>query len=135
MESKATAYEDEGARPPTAADCKTVFSMEVAKQLVDGDERIALELFNMFRSELPGHRAAIHSALASRNWTELKEYTHKLNGASSSCGTLALRRAADSLENVLDDKLFDEVDNHARRLLHEIDRVIEYDEPADIRQA
>jgi len=135
LESKSTAHKDKRLRLQPAADCKTVFSIESAKQLVNGDEHIALELFNMFRSELPRHRAAIDTALSGCDWVNLKEYTHKLNGASSSCGTLALRDAANTLENALDNNLFDEVEDRARQLLDEIDRVIEYDEPADIKQA
>jgi len=110
-----------------------IFSLEKAKQLANGNEGLAIELFSMLIKELPEHRDGINQALKDSDTHMLKEVTHKLNGASRCCGTPALRNAANSLETSIDNKENDKIEIKSSELLYEIDRLLEYELPASLR--
>jgi CheY-like chemotaxis protein/HPt (histidine-containing phosphotransfer) domain-containing protein len=115
------------------ADSAEIFSFEDARQLTNGNEALAIELFNMLIRELPDHRNGIRKALADNNTTMLKDVTHKLNGASRCCGTPALRNAADSLEAAINNGEDDSFEIKSTELLKEIDRLLEYELPVDLK--
>ena len=110
-----------------------VFSIETARKLANGNESLALELFNMLVSELPEHRFSIEQALAEKDTARLKSTTHKLNGASRCCGTPALRNAADALERAIINSDTDDLDAKTAALLREIDRLLEFELPAELK--
>jgi len=113
-------------------DSAEIFSYEDAKQLTNGNEMLAIELFNMLINELPAHRNGIQQALEDNDIYTLKEVTHKLNGASRCCGTPALRKAANSLEESIDNNDDDEIKIKSDELLSEIDRLLQYKLPAEL---
>lgn len=110
-----------------------IFSLDKAKQLANGNEVLAIELFNMLIIELPEHRNGIKQALTDSDTQMLKEVTHKLNGASRCCGTPALRNAANSLEASIDNSEDNMIDSKSAELLNEIDRLLEYELPVELR--
>ena len=110
-----------------------VFSFEDARQLTNGNEVLAIELFNMLIKELPDHRNGIQQALSNNNTRMLKEVTHKLNGASRCCGTPALRNTANSLEAAINNGEVDRIQIESAELLKEIDRLLDYELPADLK--
>ena len=114
-------------------DSAEIFSYEDAKQLTNGNEVLAIELFNMLINELPEHRNGIQQALEDNDIYVLKEVTHKLNGASRCCGTPALRKAANSLEASIDNDEEDKIKIKSDELLKEIDRLLEYKLPSELR--
>ncbi len=114
-------------------DSAEIFSYEDAKQLTNGNEVLAIELFNMLINELPEHRNGIQQAIEDNDIHALKEVTHKLNGASRCCGTPALRKAANSLEMSIDNGEDDGIKIKSEKLLKEIDRLLVYKLPAELR--
>ena len=87
----------------------------------------------MLVSELPEHRFSIEQALAEKDTARLKSTTHKLNGASRCCGTPALRNAADALERAIINSDTDDLDAKTAALLREIDRLLEFELPAELK--
>ena len=115
------------------ADSAEIYSFEDARQLTNGNESLAIELFNMLIKELPDHRDAIQQAVSDNNTRMLKEVTHKVNGASRCCGTPALRNAANSLEAAINNGEDDSFEIKSAELLKQIDRLLEYELPVDLK--
>jgi two-component system sensor histidine kinase BarA len=109
-----------------------IFSIDDARKLANGNQVLALELFNMLIKELPDHRNDIQQAIDSKDIQKLRETTHKLNGASRCCGTPALRNAASSLEASIDNEEEDAIELKSAELLEEIDRLLAYDLPDEL---
>jgi two-component system sensor histidine kinase BarA len=110
-----------------------IFSLTDARRLANGNEVLAIELFNMLIKELPDHRDNIRQALDSKDMQMLREVTHKLNGASRCCGTPALRYTANSLELSIDKNEDDKIELKSGELLTEIDRLLAYELPEELR--
>ena len=119
----------------TEAESEEIFSFDDAMKLTNGNETLAVELFNMLIKELPEHRNGIQQAITCNNTEKLREVTHKLNGASRCCGTPALRNAASSLEFTINNGENDSIDMKSNQLLAEIDRLLEYELPADLKKS
>jgi CheY-like chemotaxis protein len=117
----------------TKSDSAEIFSLDNARQLTNGNEVLAIELFNMLIKELPDHRNGIERALMDNDTGMLKEITHKLNGASRCCGTPALRHTANSLEAAINKGEHDSIKIKSAELLNEIDRLMEYELPVDLK--
>jgi len=122
---------EHGPEGDTGVDIAQVFSLEDAKKLANGNEVLAIELFNMLINELPEHRDGIVQALGENNKDMLREVTHKLNGASRCCGTPALRHAANTLENSIIDGELEQISVKSEALLAEIDRLLEFEIPVN----
>ena len=114
-------------------DSAEIFSLDDAKQLANGNEKLAIELFTMLINELPEHRNGILQALKDNDTHMLKEVTHKLNGASRCCGTPALRNAASSLETTINNGDYDKLEIKSSELLKEINRLLKYELPTGLR--
>jgi two-component system sensor histidine kinase BarA len=114
-------------------DSAEIFSFDNAKQLANGNEKLAIELFNMLINELPEHSNGIQQALKNNDTHMLRVVTHKLNGASRCCGTPALRKAASSLEATIDNGEDDKLASKSSELLTEINRLLEYELPDELR--
>jgi HPt (histidine-containing phosphotransfer) domain-containing protein len=72
-------------------------------------------------------------ALSAEDNVMLKHVTHKLNGASRCCGTPALKSAAELLERAIHNDNGNEIGNRAGALLKEIDRLLDYKLPEELR--
>ncbi|MGD2159806.1 MAG: ATP-binding protein [Gammaproteobacteria bacterium] len=116
-----------------ARESAEIFSLDDARRLANGNEVLAIELFNMLINELPEHKKDIQQALESKDNQMLREVTHKLNGASRCCGTPALRNAANSLEESIDSNEDDRIELNSDELLTEIDRLLAYELPDELR--
>jgi two-component system sensor histidine kinase BarA len=110
-----------------------IFSFDDARRLTNGNQALAIELFDMLIAELPEHRNSIDRALSSNDNAMLKHVTHKLNGASRCCGTPALKSAAESLELAIRNDNGHEIGNRASALLKEVDRLLDYKLPEELR--
>ena len=113
-------------------DSTEIFCFENAKTLTNGNEALAIELFNMLINELPEHRDGILEAIEANDSVKLKEVTHKLNGASRCCGTPALRQAANSLEDSINRNEAGDFSAGTEALLHEIEKLLNYELPKDL---
>ncbi len=117
----------------TKVNSAVIFSFEDARQLTNGNEALAIELFNMLIKELPDHRNGIQKALNNNDIRMLKDVTHKLNGASRCCGTPALRNAASALEAAINNGEENSFESRSTELVKEIDRLLEYELPVDLK--
>jgi CheY-like chemotaxis protein len=131
--SETAAQEELEASKNIKVDSAEIFSLDDARQLTNGNEVLAVELFNMLIKELPDHRDGIQQAVADNDTRMLKDVTHKLNGASRCCGTPALRNAATSLEAAINNGEVDTFEIKSDELLKEIDRLLEYELPVDLK--
>ena len=109
-----------------------IFSFEQAKKLTNGNSELVIELFTMLTGELPQHRKQIQTALDQQDMAELRETTHKINGASRCCGANALRNAASALEACIADDDREMINAKANDLLEEIDRLLDFKLPAEL---
>lgn len=109
-----------------------IFCLDDARRLTNGNEALAIELATMLVKELPEHVEGIQHALADNDNVRLKNITHKLNGASRCCGTPALRHAANALELAVAGGNENEIRTRANELLEEIEKLMNYDLPADL---
>jgi len=114
-------------------DSAEIFSFDDARKLTNGNQALAIELFDMLIGELPEHRSNITRALSDGDNAMLKHVTHKLNGASRCCGTPALKSVAESLELAIHNENDKEIGNRASALLKEIDRLLDYELPEELR--
>jgi two-component system sensor histidine kinase BarA len=131
--SDSVVIEKDHAPDTIKADSAEIFSFEDARQLTNGNEVLAIELFNMLIKELPEHRDGLQQALRDKNIRLLKDVTHKLNGASRCCGTPALRSTSNSLEAAINNGEDDRIEVQSAELLKEIDRLLEYELPVDLK--
>jgi two-component system sensor histidine kinase BarA len=107
-----------------------IFSLKEAEKFTEGNTALALELTHMLKTELPGYQSKITAALGLKNYDELKSQVHKLHGAARCCGTPALCSAAALMEERIDKQQYDALTTAARKLSHEINRLLEF--PVDI---
>jgi len=105
----------------------SIFDLEDAMRLTEGNKKLAIELFTMLIAELPEHQSDIKKSLTENNSNDLKACVHKLHGASRCCGTPALREAAKQMERIIDNKLSDKIDSATTLLMYEIERLLKYD--------
>ena len=112
---------------PAESGRDSVYSLDDARRLTNGNTELAIELVSMLRSELPRHRLAISTAYRNNDLALLKEHAHKLNGASRCCGTPLLRQAADALERAIDNEPHEPLGALVNDLLNAIDQLMAYD--------
>jgi HPt (histidine-containing phosphotransfer) domain-containing protein/CheY-like chemotaxis protein len=76
---------------------------DVAKALsvAGGHEDLAERLLHQFLDELPQHLGDIRTASQRADWAMLGQHLHKLRGAATYCGALALAAASESIEQRL----------------------------------
>lgn len=103
-----------------------VLDRELALQRAGGNFQLAQDLFKMLLDELPRYQQKLQDALAADDHEQLRHHAHKIAGSATYCGVPALRAAAESLEYMLKRGETETVADGARRLLHEIERVLEY---------
>ncbi|MDH5392148.1 MAG: ATP-binding protein [Gammaproteobacteria bacterium] len=105
------------------ADC---YDKTEAVRLAGGNPQLADELFNMLISELPVYKEKIENAVNANDIKELKYFTHKINGATSYCGTPRLRECAVKLESNIDNQHLETITDDVAVLLTCITELIEY---------
>lgn len=103
-----------------------IFDKAEAIERAGGNEKLAMELLAMLQKELPEHSQKIQTAKKANNLKDLKQHTHKLHGATSYCGVPLLRHAAKRLENIIDNKNLNELDEAYEDLLAAINSLSTY---------
>ena len=97
--------------------------MEKALSITGGDRRLAEEMLEQLKHELPSLLDSIKSAYDARNWEDLRDITHKLHGSTSSCGVVALDYAVQLLDSTLRETPNPDVQDHITAIETEIDRL------------
>ena len=97
---------------------------EKALSVTGGDEKLAAEMFSQLKRELPDHLSALKQQLADRDWSALREITHKMHGSSSSCGVPALDYAVQQFNASCREQAFEQAIQLLHKLAQEIERVL-----------
>ena len=105
---------------------KTIFSIELAKEFTGNNEELAYELLSMLQAELDDYTSAIIAAVKNNDQEALRVQVHKLHGASRCCGTSALKEASSNLENLINQKIYFDIEKEAAVLLSAIQDVADY---------
>lgn len=79
------------------------YDRQLALRQVGDNPLIARELITLLLTELPGQSLALRHALGAGKLAVLKQLTHRMLGSACCCGTPALKDAAHSLQQALDD--------------------------------
>lgn len=78
-----------------------VIDRDHLERATGGDASLMAELLGMLRDELPSRKRHLDERLEKRDWEGAAEAAHKMRGAGSYTGALALERAAGRLEERL----------------------------------
>lgn len=103
---------------------KPVIDLVLGAKRVGKDELAAKEMLNLLRRHIPEDKKNIEHALVRKNWSQLREHLHKLQGGLSYCGAPRIEFAATQLQQVLDNAEVMNIPRFSRDLLTEIDRLI-----------
>ncbi len=101
-----------------------VRDMERALSVTGGDRKLAQEMFEQLKKELPNHLASIESALESQDWKTLRDISHKLHGSTSSCGVPALDYVLQQFQSACRNQSLELTAQHLLSLRREIERVL-----------
>ena len=71
-----------------------------ALQTAGGQQELADELFERFLGSLDGELATLRDCAARGAWNELRDYAHRLSGASAVCGVPVINALIGRLERV-----------------------------------
>ena len=104
------------------------FSKTTALELAAGNTQLANELTNMLINELPDHLKIINQTLSEGNIEQLRQYAHKLHGATRCCGAIALKNAAEQLESDIDNNILEKITSSTHLLTIEIEKLINTDQ-------
>jgi CheY-like chemotaxis protein len=104
---------------------KEHIDFNLAKQLANADEHLALELLRLLVKELPEYKTTINKAYNAKDLERLTKITHKLNGSAGYCGTVKLKKYAKILEQYANVNDYVKIKIYLDKLNKEIDAVIE----------
>lgn len=82
-----------------------LIDMELACELISGDETMAKELLIMLKDSLGEHLHCIQQEYTNKDYPELSKAVHKLHGATCYTGTPRLKAACQQLESAAKQKL------------------------------
>jgi two-component system sensor histidine kinase BarA len=98
--------------------------LDKALSVTGGDHKLAEEMFKQLKHELPKHLAALNSAHANLDWTQLREISHKLHGSTSSCGVPALDYAVQQFNAACRDQSEVNANQLLAVVQNEVDRLL-----------
>jgi HPt (histidine-containing phosphotransfer) domain-containing protein len=78
---------------------------------------------------LPVELARIHAQFGNADWDHMWQSTHRLHGASASCGVPALRNAVAELEQAIASREPERIASRLGDLQREADRLVVADTP------
>ncbi len=98
--------------------------IEKAMSVTGGDSKLADEMFQQLKRELPDHLTALRSAHANQDWALIREITHKLHGSTSSCGVPALDYTVQQFMSACREESEQKTEKYLHVLQHEINRLL-----------
>lgn len=78
-----------------------IIDVQACLNNTNGNIGFVKEILAQFIQEMPSHLKAIQAAFQAKNWDELQNQIHKLNGAAAYCGASRLRAAVHAFEGAL----------------------------------
>ncbi len=96
-------------------------------QQFNGKESLAAEMYQLLIKELKDKPVELPQLLNEKNYQELIQLVHKMNGSASYCGLKALQQAAEGLEVALKREQYSEVPTLLDELLIQITQILNED--------
>ena len=110
----------------------TFFDWGESMRLARNKPELATDMLKMLIASLPETTANIKEALAAKDMDRLLEITHKLHGGCCYCGVPALRLASKSLEQILHQKDYSDVNALVETLVQEAQILLGWSDELDI---
>lgn len=101
----------------------SVFHVDVARELVDGDEDFLFELVELHLTQVPRLLAEISGALASADYQTVQERAHTIRGSTGLISATRSHEAAGRLEQLARDRQPEHCDQQFTLLRAEIDEL------------
>ncbi len=108
-----------------ADDGLAVVDEQLGASLAGDNLEIAKELLQILMTTLPEEAAEIEKHFHAKDWTTMANKVHKVHGATSYCGTPALKFAALTLERILKDHQTEEVPTAHELFQYEVQRLLD----------
>ena len=89
-----------------------------------GKEALAHELLDRLIQGLPADKIVVNQALATKDFSAIKERVHRLHGACCYCGVPYLQKAVAQLESFLSEPNIEQIEKGVHMLNTEIERVL-----------
>lgn len=83
---------------------------DLAYERVAGKKALAEELFQLLQKRLPTDLETLQTAFDNKDWNNLRNTTHAINGAASYCGLPRLLALARALETAIKTQAFSEAE-------------------------
>jgi two-component system sensor histidine kinase BarA len=119
-QQKSVAEKSDNNVQPELETAEIIRDIEQAINIAGGKPELAQKLFKQFCADLPDQSESIRRAAELRNWDELYDAAHSLQGAASICAAISLKRIAKKLENTAKDKIEDNIE----QLLNDLDKSV-----------
>ncbi len=110
--------------PSLSALSLPIRDLDKALSVTGGDNKLADEMFEQLKRELPNHLVTLKSGIADCNWSLLREITHKMHGSTSSCGVPALDYAVQQFHAACRDQSEKKASRLLQQIQHEVERLL-----------
>ncbi len=115
----------------SAEDC--VMDISSALQVTNNRPELAEEMFEMLLAALPRDREAIVEQWEMEDYDGLLAAVHRLHGATRYCGVPCLRQALDQFETAIKAARYNELADHMRFSMQQIDSLLQWAQDHDWR--
>ena len=95
-------------------------------RIADGKEDVAEKLFLALLEQLPAYLESSQQKYADRNWKQLWDLLHKLQGATAVCGVPAINYAVKNIQQMIEKEDYYSIESGLSKLGHEARRLLEY---------
>jgi len=99
--------------------------LAAALKTAGGRDDLAQELFQRFLAELPGEMQTMRRQLEHREWTRLRESSHRMHGTTAVCGVPALNNLVGKIEQAAVRQATDETTHLLQAAEVEANRLID----------
>ena len=101
-----------------------ILDIQQSISAANGNISLARDLFTMLLDELDARRQQIESSFQTSDMEMLEEHIHKLYGATAYCIVPKLRKSTETLEGLLREKEYSQLESHVDLVMQEIQQLI-----------
>lgn len=116
----------------TAATIKKVVDVKLSLKYSNNNYSLARDMLELLLELVKEKRPVAQALYKEKNWPELAELAHKINGGSCYCGVPELQKQAQKLEKALERNQTALIEVHYPLFIHAIDNLLEWEEEHDI---
>jgi two-component system sensor histidine kinase BarA len=106
--------------------------VELSLRLSNGKPELARDMLQMLLKALPADRDHIEQYIQQKSFTELEAVVHNLHGGASYCGVPHLKKSAARLDNLLQQKVHQNIADQVADLRNAIDELLEWESDHDL---